>query len=268
MPHLAKYTETLTYRVYNAGTDHEHRVLMPSELDLAIQRMMIDEQEQELERLRSQIEPTEIQKARREIETAEGAALDLAMSRIRSHEDRRLQEVEGWETAKYRSERALERMENPPDEDKAVCKVVVERYHLREFSRKDLLEADDEHSEVVSLNGLDQKQTDTVRRNLELLGGVMLGQWWPVPDVPNENDNSREKKEFTDPDGVKRTYMLVKPGEQLNPGEDPLLPEDPSEIQMKVSQTLIDRMWAKNNMSPALMGFFGKREKPSRLKPT
>lgn len=239
---LREYTETLEFMVYGSA-EREHWLLLPSELDLASRRKQIADQEKELERLEKQQAPLEIRQARLTLNTLEGAALDAAKAKIAAYENRLVAEQQNWETALWRSQALLEQMERLAE--KAFPeggRPVKRRFQMREFSQAERLAADEDHSELVEIAGVPQKNILVERRNLALLGKALLGEWVPV-----EGEAQGQVKTFEDKPHVLRPI------------------QDPSQLQNLVAAVLVDRMWATNQMAPELMGFFGPQPKPLRL---
>jgi hypothetical protein len=250
MPRLVEYDEELEFRVYHKETPKEHRVLLPSELDLAIKRMMLAEQEAELERLAEQPEPPNIKRCRAILTEPEHAEFEDARSKVAAYEARRGAETDAWNTAFYRTERQLQKMEEKAENPNSLGGEAEHiRFRMREFSQRERLEADEEFATLEEQNGQRVKTIEIAARNLKLLQQALIGEWVPdgaLPDGANVSSPVKAK-EF----GGER-YLLVMIEDQ-----------EVEHFQQTIVQTLIDRMWAKNTMAPELAGFFEKRQKPS-----
>lgn len=244
MPQLQEYTETLLFVRYPGI-----RVLLPDDLDLAIQRLEIRRIEDELERLEEMGDPAEISNTRRKLSELEGTELELAKAKIFAHESRRVADQEARLTELWRVQKVLEKMER-------LCESSGDlggdpepvRYELREFSKGDRNEVDAKYEVVHDLaDGRKVRVIERVGdRNLDLLRKCLIGQWTEVSET-RISEQSAPQQGF----GGEAFFLL------------PI--EEVADLQDTVAETLINRMWAKNTMAPELAGFFGKAPPPSRL---
>ena len=224
MDQLEEYSETIEFRDYGG-----HKVIVPNDLDFALQQHMLNQQKEEQERLAAVTEPpSSVKAARATLKDTEAteAELELARAKVSAYDARSDAEMEAWRTAEWRTVRKLERMEEAINGDlKDIGDVSTKTFRMREFSRRQRRKADEEFTTFQEgPDGQQQKTIDTDPRNDRLLQECLLGE--------------------------------VVNGETV-PVEDIL------DLQDTVAAILIDRMWARNTMSSELLGFFGKRQKPS-----
>jgi hypothetical protein len=267
MARLKQYTETLEFREY-----HGHRVLLPSELDLAIKRLTRASQDEELDRLETQPEPGEIKKARTLLVSASEAARPALEAKLAAYETRKAAEQEGWLTALWRTDRTLQKMEQLVDgkPDALGGESVSQRFELREFSDGEARQTDEEHSELRENEAGEARKVILLdARNRALLDVVLLGEWLPTDEV--QLHLRQAAAEELDPDYVlaaprqTRHFTDVVDGQPQAREYTLVTAPAAEELQKTICQTLIERMWAKNTMASELAGFFGPVPRPLRL---
>lgn len=235
---LTTYNERLEFREYESGI----RVLLPSDLDLALLRMMVAQQDEQLVELEDEDPPGEVCQAKVALGPAEGEEKERLQQVVYGYEDRKQLLIEAWTRSLRATVKQLAKAERQVEGKAALGGQEVFRvFSMREFSKRERMEAEEEHSTLVEdADGTQRRELDIPARNLKLLSGCVLGEWVPIAEVAGQ--------------GLP-TQKFGKEARALQP----IAPEEVADLQDKVAQTLIERSWARNTMSAELAGFFDKQ---------
>jgi hypothetical protein len=253
------YAEELEFREMRGG----RRVILPSDLDVALKQIGIGRLDQNLQRLREEPMPSEVKLAIDDVD--EGIITESKKERlkatIRDWESQRIADQRAMFSALHSQKAEMGEMLRlmgvalPTEwgEDALVGpgplidlggEPVSEFYGMREIIAEKRYWADDEFSRLDSKTN--ERNLDTGKRNVWLLGWVLL---WKREARGPQIAECRRLLEMGELDRLKEgaeVYTRDSTQDRMDPGK----------IQDTRARVLIDRMWARNSMDPQLEVYF------------
>lgn len=211
---LQPYDEVIRYRLLG-GT----RIILPDDMDLRVKQQQINNLKAQLEHLEKAERPAEIREIEQKVDHLEGKERERALLMLQVWNTERSREWHRVQALLFGAERQMDQLNKLIElgQKAPEGEVVTETYHLREFSRKERLTADDNNTEIDNDVTPPRRDLDADQRDLDLLKAIWGG---------TTNTNG-EEEEAGDPGDLPDTLAVI----------------------------LIGRMWARNSMDPALAGF-------------
>lgn len=248
------YAEQLEFR----ETPRGRRVLLPSDLDVTLKQIRIRELEDNLERIKQEPTPPEVEAALAQVDDPESPKTkqERLTATIRSWEDQRVAEQRAIFSALWARQRELQQLlqlmgvqegEQPRPQEPIPGEPLLVVYGMREMLHEERLWADDQFGPIdPKTNERRMTTSDLERRNDWLLGKVLL---WRAEFRGEQVAKVQRALDAGNLDEAKKTsipYPRDSEHDRMNPGQ----------LQEVIARTLTDRMWAYNSMDPQLEYFF------------